>query len=50
MVQPAEVWAGLPLGAVKTFSVEKDGQVVRRPSLPGVSQARRNSAAPLRMG
>ena len=44
MVQPALVWADLPSGGKKVFSVEKDGQVVSRPSLSSISQSRQNSA------
>ena len=39
IVQPALVWADLPSGVTNEFSVENDGQVVRRPSLSSICQA-----------
>ena len=50
IVQPALVMAGLPSGAMKLFSVDSDGHVVRCPFPSSISHARQNSAEPFISG
>ena len=42
MVQPALVMADFPFGAMKSFSVDSEGQVVRCPLPSSISHARQN--------